>query len=55
MATITLYESDFRKSQDYPHESLFECILRDLKIPEEEWSDIESIEVDVSDFEIEKS
>jgi len=55
MASITIYQSDFRKSQDYPHESLFECILRDLKIPEKEWNDIESIEVEISDFEIVKS
>ena len=50
---VSISRSDFRKSQDYPHESLFECVLIDLRIPKEQWDDIDIVELDVVDFEIE--
>ena len=43
MKDLTIYRSDFRNSQDSPHESLFECILKDLGIPEEKWDDIDEV------------
>jgi len=48
---VTLFRMDFRKSQDHPHESLFEGVLSELRIPEERWDDIDSVELEVIDFE----
>jgi len=48
---VLLSRSDFRKSLDNPHESLFEGVLMELNIPEDRWDDIDSVELDVIDFE----
>ena len=45
MIKLTIYRSDFRNSQDFPNESLFEGILTDLKIPEEKWDSIDEITI----------
>lgn len=45
MKDLTIHRSDFRKSQDYPNESLFETILTQLGIPEEDWDDIDEVTV----------
>jgi len=49
---VSICRSDFRKSQDYPNESLFECVLIDLGIPEEKRDEIDRVELDVDSFEI---
>lgn len=57
MLDLTIYARDFRNSQDHPFESLFECILGQLNIPEDEWNDIDAITIkDIlkDDIEIEK-
>ena len=45
MMNLTIYRSDFRDSMDEPHESLFEGILTDLKIPEENWDSIDEVTI----------
>lgn len=45
MITLIIYRHDFRDSQDYPHESLFEGVLRALRIPDDKWDKIEEITI----------
>ena len=52
MKTVTLLRSDFRNSQDYPNESLFECVLSQLGIPEKNMEDIDAIDLKIESFEI---
>ncbi len=49
MKNLTIYRGDFRKSQDYPNESLFEGILADLKIPGEKWDSIDEVTISMID------
>lgn len=45
MKDLTIYRSDFRNSQDHPHESFFEGILSQLGIDEKKWDKIEEVTI----------
>ena len=45
MKELTLTRSDFKRSQDYPHESFFNWVLMQLGIDEDKHADIDEVTI----------
>lgn len=51
---ITLYARDFQDVMDGSGDSHFDGVLGQLKIPREQWEEIEEITLTVDSFEVEE-
>lgn len=55
MKSLTLYRRDFKDSQDYPHDSFFDYVLKQLGIDENDIDDIDEVtikNIDTSTIEV---
>ena len=50
--TITIHRSDFKDSQDHPHESLFESVLAVLGVKTELHPEVSEVDIEYLDYTV---
>ena len=49
---VTIHRSDYNGAKDSSGMEYFDYILHQLKVPEEDWKEIDTIELDIENFEL---